>query len=111
MKTPKRQIQNDLKDIGPPECDDPGENLNLERTMKRVRYVLAPWIHHGGGGFNRFAHSAGPFVGLFGCLVVWLFGFFVKQRRGAYMTRDSDQLDAFVDSGDEHLVCPFSQQT
>ena len=44
----------------------PRGNLNLERTMKRTWSALAPWIHHGGGGFNRFAHSAGPFGWLLG---------------------------------------------
>ena len=48
----------------------------MERTMKRIYNALAPWIHHGGGGFNRFAHSAGPICMVawsFGGLVVWLF--------------------------------------
>ena len=62
MKAPKRQIRNDLKDIGPAKCVYPGGNL-FGRHPETIRHALTPWIHHGGGGFNRFAHSAGRDLG------------------------------------------------
>ena len=88
----------------------PRGNLNLERTMERVQNALAPWIHHGGGGFNRFAHSAGPT-----CIVVWPHGglvvWFSHPRRDAgapktavvFSIRNLEGLGAF-------LAVPISAQ-
>ena len=38
-----------------------GAEEELERTesTELIQHASPPWLNHGGGGFNRFAHSAG----------------------------------------------------
>ena len=57
-----------------------GENNS---TIENLQLFCLARLNHGGGGFNRSAHSAGPIYRLVwsvGCLAVWLFGSFRPRR-------------------------------